>query len=777
MAKFGVGQSVKRKEDDDLLRGTGTFQEDLDLPGQAYAHFLRSPHAHADIEGVDTAAAAAMPGVVAIFTGADVEADGLGTVPCVMDAFVPLERPGGEPRYYPPNYLLPSARVRHAGEAVAMVVAETPGEARDAVEAIAVAYKALPHVVETERAEAPDAPQIWEEAPGNLSFVWQHGDKAAVDAAFETAAHKVEVDLVNSRLIVNPIETRGALGEYDAASGRYTLHTNTQHPFETRAIIHKILGVDEKDLRILSPQLGGGFGMKHMVHPEQPLIAWAARKTGRPVKWMSERGEGFLSDTQARDHVTHAELALDAEGNFLAIRVSTTANLGAYVSNLGPVSPSLLYTRMLANAYKTPAIHAETRGVLTNTVFTDAYRGAGIPESVYVVERLVDKAGRETGLGAVEIRRRNVIGPEAMPYTSPLDIVYDCGHFEENMDQCLSNSDWFGFAQRRAQAKDQGKLRGIGMALYVESTVGDPNESVTIRFNEDDSVTLTAGTKSSGQGHGTVFAQFLNESLGVPFDKIIYEEGDTDALPQGGGTGGSRSTYMVGVAVKLGADKIIEKGKKLAAHLLETSPDDIRFGEGEFTVAGTDRKIDIMALAKAARDTAKLPDGMDPGLDESAQSEIADPTLPNGCHICEVEIDPETGALVLDSYTAVNDFGRVVNPQLLEGQIHGGLAQGLGQAAFEKCTYDPESGQLLSGSFMDYCLPRAADMPEFFLTTNEVLTNHNAFGVKGCGEAGCIPSVPAVINAVLDALTDNGVETIDMPLTPDRVWRAIHEIV
>ncbi len=754
MAKFGVGQSVKRKEDDDLLRGAGIFQEDIDLPGQAYAHFLRSPHAHADITSIDTAAASAMPGV--------------------MDAFVPLTRPDGSPRYYPPNYLLPSERVRHAGEALAMVVAETATEARDAAEAIAVGYKALPCVVETAAAEAPDAPTIWPEAPGNLSFFWEHGDRAAVDAAFENAAHKVEVDLVNSRLVVAPIETRGALGVYDEASGRYTLHTNTQHAFETRAIIQEILGVEEKDLRILSPQLGGGFGMKHMVHPEQPLVAWAARKTGRPVKWMSERGEGFLSDTQARDHVTHAELALDAEGTFLAIRVSTTANLGAYVSNLGPVSPSLLYTRMLANAYRTPAIHAEVRGVLTNTVFTDAYRGAGIPESVYVVERLVDQAGRETGLGAVEIRRRNVIGAEQMPYTTPLDIVYDCGHFEDNMDECLKNSDWFGFAQRRAMAKDRGKLRGIGMALYVESTVGDPNESVTIRFNEDDSVTLTAGTKSSGQGHGTIFAQFLTETLGVPFDKIVYEEGDTDALPQGGGTGGSRSTYMVGVAVKLGADKIIEKGKKLAAHLLETSPDDIRFDDGDFTVAGTDRKIDIMALAKAARDSAKLPDGMDPGLDESAQSEIADPTLPNGCHVCEVEIDPETGALALESYTAVNDFGRVVNPQLLEGQIHGGLAQGFGQAVFENCVYDPDSGQLLSGSFMDYCLPRAEDMPEFYLSTNEVLTNHNVFGVKGCGEAGCIPSVPAVINAVLDALSDNGVETIDMPLTPERVWRAIH---
>ena len=772
MAKFGVGQSVKRKEDDDLLLGAGVFQDDLNLPSQAHSYFLRSEHAHADIENIDCAEALAMPGVVAIFTGADVEADGLGTVPCLMDAFVPLTRPDGSPRYYPPNYLLPAARVRHVGEAVAMVVAETALQARDAAEKIAVTYRALPHVVETERAEAPDAPTLWPEAPGNLSFFWEHGDKAAVDAAFEKAERVVALDLVNSRVIVNSIEARGALGVFDEASGRYTLHTNTQHPFDTRNVVAGILGAEQDDVRILSPMIGGGFGMKHMVHPEQPLVAWAAKKTGRPVRWMSERGEGFVSDTQARDHVTHAELALDSEANFLAIRVSTTANLGAYVSNLGPVSPSLLYTRMLANAYRTPAIHAEVRGVLTNTVFTDAYRGAGIPESAYVVERLVDKAGRETGLGAVEIRRRNVIQAEQMPYTTPMDIVYDTGDFEKNMDDCLSFADWFGFAQRRALAHERGKLRGIGLALYVESTVGDPNESISIQFTENDSVILRAGTKSSGQGHGTIFSQFLHETLGVPFDKIFYEEGDTDTLSQGGGSGGSRSTYMVAVAVKLGADKIIEKGKQLAAHLLETSAADIRFDSGEFTVAGTDRAIDIMALAAAARDSAKLPDGMEPGLDERAQSEITDPTLPNGCHICEVEIDPSTGALALEIYTAVNDFGRVVNPQLLEGQIHGGLAQGLGQAVFENCVYDSDSGQLISGSFMDYCLPRADDMPEFFLATNEVLTEQNVFGVKGCGEAGCIPSVPAVVSAVLDALAVRGVETIDMPLTPERIWRA-----
>ena len=772
MEKFGVGQSVKRKEDNELLLGEGTFQDDINLPGQAHAFFLRSPHAHADIESIDSSAALTMPGVVAIYTGKDVEADGLGPVPCLMDAFVPLTRPDGSPRYYPPNPLLPAARVRHVGEAVVMVIAETPAQARDAAEAVEITYRELPCVVETAGAEAADAPTIWPEAPGNLAFLWEHGDRDAVDAAFEKAERVVSVDIVNSRLIVNSIETRGALGAYDEATGRYTLHTNTQHPFDTRAVVAGVLQVEDSKVRVLAPAIGGGFGMKHMVHPEQPAIAWAARKVGRPVKWMSERGEGFVSDTQARDHVTHAELALDGEANFLGLRVSTTANLGAYVSNLGPVAPTLLYTRMLANAYRTPAIHAEVRGVLTNTVFTDAYRGAGIPEAAYVVERLVDKAARETGLGAVEIRRRNVISAEQMPYATPMDITYDSGNFEKNMDDCLTFADWFGFPQRRALAHERGKLRGIGMALYVESTVGDPNESISIIFNDDDSVTLTGGTKSSGQGHGTVFAQFLHETLGVPFDKITYREGDTDTLPQGGGSGGSRSTYMIAEAVKMGADKIIEKGKQLAAHLLETSAADIRFEAGNFTVAGTDRSIDVMALAIASRDASNLPEGMEPGLDESAQSEIEDPTIPNGCHIVELEIDPETGALELDTYTAVNDFGRVINPQLLEGQIHGGLAQGFGQAVFENCVYDPESGQLLSGSFMDYCMPRADDMPEFFLATNEVLTKQNSFGLKGCGEAGCIPSVPAVVSAVLDALAVRGVEHIDMPLTPERIWRA-----
>lgn len=773
MNKFGVGQSVKRKEDNKLLRGTETFLDDINLPGQAHAYFLRSPHAHADIKQIDNARAAAMPGVVAIYTGPDIEADGLGTVPCVMDAFIPLNRPDGARCFYPPNYLLPSSRVRHVGEAVAMVIAETLTQARDAAEQIDIIYRELPCVVETNSAEASDAPTIWPEAPGNLSFFWEHGDKAATDDAFDKAARVVSVDLVNSRVIVNPIETRGALGAFDQATGRYILHTNTQHPFETRGIVSEILHCEADDLRVLSPAIGGGFGMKHMVHPEQPMVAWASRKTGRPVKWMSERGEGFLSDTQARDHVTHAELALDSEANFTGLRVRTTANLGAYVSNLGPVSPTLLYTRMLANAYRTPAIHAEVRGVLTNTVFTDAYRGAGIPECAYVVERLVDKAARETGLGAIEIRRRNVILPEQMPYTTPMEITYDSGDFEKNLNDCATFADWFGFAQRRALAHERGKLRGIGMALYVESTVGDTQESISIRFTEDDNVILTAGTKSSGQGHGTVFAQFLNETLGVPYDKINYEEGDTDSLPQGGGSGGSRSTYMVGVAVKLGADKVIEKGKQLAAHLLETSEADIRFNGGNFTVAGTDRSIDIMALSVAARDTTNLPAGMEPGLDENAQSNIEDPTIPNGCHICEVEVDPDTGALLLETYTAVNDFGRVVNPQLLAGQIHGGLAQGIGQAAYENCAYDSQSGQLLSGSFMDYCMPRADDMPEFFLANNEVLTKQNSFGVKGCGEAGCIPSVPAVVNAVLDALAVRGIEQIDMPLTSERIWRAL----
>ena len=771
MARFGVGQSAPRKEDDVLLRGRGRFQDDVALEGEVHACFVRSPHAHADIAAIETAAAASAEGVLAVYTGADAAAD-LGTMPCIVGAFVELTRPDGSPACYPPNPMLAEGRVRHVGEAVVMVVAETLAAAQDAAERVNVEYATLPAVADAKQAREADAPQIWPEAPGNHSFTWVQGDADATDAAFRAAAHVTEIELINNRVVVNTIEPRGALGVYDPASERYTLYINSQAVHAARAVIAGILGIEEDRLRILAHDLGGGFGMKFFSYPEQALVAWAARKLGRPVRWLSGRTEGFMSDTQARDHLTTAALALDGDGQFLGLRVRTLANLGAYVSNLGPISPTLLYTRMLANAYRTPAIHAEVEGVLTNTVFTDAYRGAGIPESNYVVERLVDKAAAELGLAPDDIRRRNLIPAAAMPYQAPLDITYDSGDYARNLDDGLSLAGWAGFAERRAEAASRGKLRGIGMAVYVESTVGDPAEHVAIRFRDDGGVSLSAGTGASGQGHETTYAQLLGDSLGIPFEAVTLLEGDTDDLPGGGGSGGSRSTYMVALAIEDGAAKVIEKGTQIAANILEVAPADIRFAEGDFSIAGTDRAIDIMTLAAQAKDPTNVPDGMEPGLDANGKTETFEGTFPNGCHICEVEVDPETGTVALVNYAAANDFGRIVNPVLVDGQVHGGVAQGLGQAVYENCVYD-DSGQLLSGSFMDYCLPRADDMPPFALADNGVPTDQNPLGIKGCGEAGAIPAPAAVVNAVLDALKERGVTDIDMPLTPERVWRAL----
>ena len=773
MARFGIGQSARRKEDDALLTGEGVFQDDVALDGEAHACFVRAPHAHAEIAAIDAAAARESAGVLAVYTSADADADGLGTLPCTADAFVALTRPDGSPACYPPNPMLARARVRHVGEAVAMVVAKTRDAARDAAERVTVDYRPLPAVVDAAAARAAGAPQLWAEAPGNLSCVWEQGDRAATDAAFAAADRAVDIELINNRVIVNTIEPRGALGAYDPATGRYTLHTNSQHVFGTRQIVAGILGIGEDRLRVLSHDLGGGFGMKYFTYPEQVLVAWAARRLGRPVRWLSGRAEGFVSDTQARDHVTQAALALDGAGRFLGLRVRTLCNLGAYVSNLGPISPTLLYTRMLANAYRTPAIHAEVEGVLTNTLFTDAYRGAGIPEANYVVERLADKAAAALGLSPGEMRRRNVIPAEAMPYRVPLDLVYDSGDYARNLEDGMALADWRGFPARRAGSAARGRLRGIGMAVYVESTVGDPSEHVAIRFGADDRVTLLAGTRASGQGHATTYAQLLGETLGIPFEAVDVIEGDSDDLPAGGGTGGSRSTYMAALAIEDGAAKVIEKGRRLAADLLEAAPADIRFADGRFSIAGTDRAIEIMALAARARE-ASAPAGEEaPGLDSEGRAETADGTFPNGCHVCEVEVDPETGAVTIAGYAAVNDFGRIVNPLLVDGQVHGGVAQGLGQAVFENCVYDARSGQLLSGSFMDYCLPRADDLPPFALATNDAPTAQNPFGIKGCGEAGAIPAPAAAVNAVLDALKERGVTHLDMPLTPERVWRAL----
>jgi carbon-monoxide dehydrogenase large subunit len=775
MGAFGIGQPVRRKEDDRFITGRGCFQDDINLERQLHAVFVRSPHAHATLGRVDLRAARKVPGVVAVYDGHDIARGGVGGLPCIAADWIPLEREAGTPAFYPHNPLLAQGRVRHVGERIAMVIAESRDAARDAADLVRVDYAALPAIASTERANHGSAPQLYAEAPGNVSFVWQHGDAAATEAAFAKAAHVVSLKLVNNRLAVNPIETRGAIGDFDTARGRYVLRANAQHIYDTRKVMARVFGIEQSAIQVIAEDLGGGFGMKYVSYPEQALVLWAARKLGRPVKWMSERIESFLSDAQARDHASKASLALDAQGHFLGLKVKTIANLGAYASNLGPVCPSILYTRMLACAYRTPAIHATVTGVFTNTVWTDAYRGAGQPEAIYLVERLIDRAARALDLPRDEIRRRNLIAQGAMPYATPVGLTYDSGDYAACLDACLEEAGWSAFEARRQTAAKAGRLRGLGMSLYVESTAGDPLEAADLRFTDDDRLKVWLGTKSSGQGHETTYAQFLNEMLGVPFDRIDILEGDSDAVPQGGGTGGSRSIYMAGMALKDGSERIIEKGRKLAAHLLEAAPGDIRFVEGDFKIAGTDRRIDILTLAAKARDPRNLPEGMTPGLDEKGRYDFAGCTFPNGCHAAEVEIDPETGKVALLRYTAVNDFGRVVNPLLLEAQVHGGVAQGIGQALLENVAYDPESGQILAASFMDYCMPRADDLPGFRVSATNVPCPTNPLGVKGCGEAGAIAACATIVNAVVDALAPHGVEHLDMPVTAEKVWRALRE--
>jgi carbon-monoxide dehydrogenase large subunit len=772
---FGIGQAVERKEDARFLTGAGNFQDEINLPGQAHAVILRSPHAHADIATVDSDDARAAPGVLAVLTSADVRADGIGTLPSMKDPRLEMTRRDGSPGYYPPQPLLADGRVRHVGEAVAMVVAETMAQALSAVERIAVKYRALPAIVDTAQAAGADALQLWSKAPGNVCFDWIVGDNSAVEAAFARAEHVIEIELRNNRVTAAPIETRGALGEFNPVNGRYTLHTNCHNHFAVRGMTAECLGLEPANLRVIARDIGGGFGMKYFVYPEHPLVLWAARRLARPVKWMSGRNEAFLSDTQGRDHVTKAALALDTEAHFLALKVDTVANLGAYVSHLGPVSPSLLYTEMLSGAYATPAIYAEVKGVFSNTIFTDAYRGAGRPEATYVVERLADEAARRLGLAPDEIRRRNFVTPDQMPYRAPLGLVYDSGDFPSNLESCQALIDWPGFSERRAASQRAGRLRGIGISSFVEKTGTFPEEIADIRFHKNGEVTVHVGTMASGQGHETAFAQLVHDKLGVDFERVRVVEGDSDDLPRGYGSGGSRSANVGGTAIYQACLEVEERARAIAAHMLEVAPEDIAVGGGRYTVRGTDRVMTLAEIAEVARDANNLPDGIEVGLDVRAVGKVPDPTFPNGCQICELEVDPDTGALEIVRYGDVGDFGRVLNPMIVEGQIHGGIAQGVGQALMEDCRYDPDSGQLLSASFMDYTLPRADDFPNFDTATREILCTTNPLGIKGAGEAGTIGALAAVMNALMDALAPLGVRHIDMPATPETVWRAIRD--
>ncbi len=770
MNQFGIGQPVRRVEDRRFLTGHGSYIDDLVLPRQVYAFMLRSPHAHAHIRAIDTAAAAAAPGVLAVLTGDDVAQDRLGPIPC-LSALTNLD---GSAAPMPLRPAMARDRVRHVGDTIAMVVGTSLAAARDAAELIEVDYDTLPAAVETAHALDPGQPLVWDEAPGNLAFDWGVGDMAAAERALAAARHRVVLDLVNNRIVVNSMEPRGAIGDYDPGDDAYTLWSSTQGSHFLRSLLaESVFKIPENRIRVVTHDVGGGFGMKYFLYPEQILVLWAAKKLGRPVKWTSERSDAFMTDTQGRDNVTRLELALDDELRFLGLSVTNIANMGAYLSNFAPEIPTGSGAVMYSGVYAIPAIHVGVKGVFTNTVPVDAYRGAGRPEAAYAIERLIDYAAHRLGVGADELRRRNFIKPNAMPYATPLGLVYDSGDFARNMQDALAAADVAGFSARQAAARAHGHYRGLGYAVYIEQSGMPPDEFAELRFDPSGTLTMLMGTQSSGQGHQTAYAQLAAERLGLPLDKIRVVQGDTAAIAFGRGTGGSRSLPVGGASVDAAAQKLIAKGRQIAAHLLEAAEADVDFAEGSFRIPGTDREIGIEAVARAAFNPAQLPEDVEPGFAESGHFTPPSPTFPNGCHVCEVEIEPETGHVDILRYLVVDDFGTVVNPLLLRGQVQGGVAQGVGQAMLERTVFDPATGQLVTGSLTDYCLPRAEDLPAIEFSYNVVPCRTNPLGLKGAGEAGAIGAPPALVNAIVDALAPLGIEHIDMPVTPERLWQAI----
>jgi len=769
MAKFGVGQPVKRVEDQRLITGHGRYTNDISVNGQVYGYVLRSPHAHAKIKSIDTTAAVSAAGVLGVFTAAD-----FGSIEAGVPCFIPLTNKDGSDRADPVHPILCKDEVNYVGDNVAFVVAETPAQAQDAAELVEVDYEELPAVAGTKEALEPGQPQVHPEAPGNIAFDWFHGQEAEVEAAFANAAHTTKVELVNNRLICNAMEPRAAVATYDEASGELVVHTCTQGGWAFRDTLAQNLGLDAEKVQVLTPDVGGGFGMKAMFYPEYTMTALAATRLGRPVKWSAGRSESFLSDSMGRDHVTTAELALDANHKITGLRVSTIASMGAYYYFFAPYIPTGAALKVLPGVYDIPALTYSVKGVFTNTVPVDAYRGAGRPESIYCMERLIDAAARELGMEPTELRRLNYIQPGQMPYQTAAGEIYDTGEFERVMDTAMAKADYAGFAERQRAAAAKGKYRGIGMCYYIESTMGDPSEGAGIEFNEDGTVEVLVGTQSNGQGHETAYAQVLHQKLGVPFEQIRVVQGDTKRIKSGGGTGGSRSLTAQGTAINSAGDLVIERGKAYAAQHFETAAADITFDDGTFAVAGTDKSIGIMELAEKAKTMASPGEGIEGGLDAATTIKLDAWTFPNGCHIAEVEIDPDTGVVSIVDYTVVDDFGFVLNPMLVEGQVHGGIVQGIGQALLEHTVYD-EHGQLMTGSFMDYCMPRADDLPNFDFSTVEVLCKNNAMGVKGCGEAGSVGSCAAIINALVDALEPLGVRHVDMPATPEKLWRLMHE--
>jgi carbon-monoxide dehydrogenase large subunit len=780
MAFDGIGASVRRKEDLRFISGHGHYVDDINRPGQTYAVFKRSDRPHARILGADCAAAKAAPGVVAVFTGADLAAEGIGGLPCGWA----VKNKDGSPMAEPGHPVLAVDIVRFVGDAVAIVIAETKQQARDAAELLMVDYEDLPAVASTRDAVKPGAALVHEGVAGNVCYDWHIGDQAAVEAAFAGAFKVVRLDLVNNRLIPNAMEPRAAIGDFDPSSGDYTLYTTSQNPHVIRLLMGAfVLHLPEHKLRVVAPDVGGGFGSKIFHYAEEAAVTWAAAKVKRPVKWTADRSEAFVTDAHGRDHVSTAEMAVDEDGHFLALRVSTLANMGAYLSTFAPSVPTYLYATLLAGVYKTPAIYAEVKAVFTNTVPVDAYRGAGRPEATFLLERLVDAVAQDTGIDKVALRRRNFIPADAFPYQTPVALEYDSGNYQATLDAALTASGYAGFEARRAEAASRGKLRGIGISTYVEACGIAPSavagalgaraglyEVANVRVHPTGSVTVFTGAHSHGQGHETTFAQLVASQLGISAGQVEVVHGDTGKIPFGMGTYGSRSLPVGGSAIVKAVDKIIAKGKKIAAHLLEASAEDIEFADGKFSVAGTDRAKALAEISLAAYVPHNYPiETLEPGLEETAFYDPKNFTFPGGCHICEVEIDRETGVVTVTGFTAVDDVGRVINPMIVEGQVQGGVAQGIGQALLETAVYG-EDGQLQSGSFMDYTMPRADNLPNIVVGTEVTLCTHNPLGSKGCGEVGAIGSPPAVINAVVDALRDYGVRHIDMPAAAAKIW-------
>jgi carbon-monoxide dehydrogenase large subunit len=776
----GIGSSVKRKEDFRFLTGQGRYTDDINRSGQTYAYMLRSNQAHAKIS-VDTTAAKSADGVVAIFTGDDMD---VGSIPCGWQ----VDSTDGTPMREPAHPPLAKGVVRYVGDQIAVVIAESLQQAQDAAEMINVTYDSLPAMVDMRSALKGDT-LVHSDLDSNVVYDWDIGDPDEIDSILASAHHVTEMDIRNNRLVPNPMETRAAIGDYDSAHDSYTLYTTSQNPHVIRLLMGAfVLSIPEHKLRVVAPDVGGGFGSKIYHYAEEAIVTWASQQVRRPVKWTSGRSEAFLSDAHGRDHITKAKLAMDADGNFLALKVETLANMGAYLSTFATAVPTYLYATLLAGVYTTPAIHCNVKAIFTNTVPVDAYRGAGRPEATYLLERLVDRAAREMGMSQTDIRRKNFIQPDAFPYQTPVALQYDSGDYGATLDSAMKMADVDGIEARRAESAKNGKYRGIGYSTYVEACGIAPSavvgslgaraglfECAEVRVHPTGSVTIFTGSHSHGQGHETTFAQLVVERLGIDIDQIEISHGDTGNIPFGMGTYGSRSLAVGGEAIVRAMDKVIDKAKKIAAHIMEASEADVTFENGSFTVAGTDKSMAFGEVALAAYVPHNFPhEELEPGLDEKAFYDPTNFTYPGGTHICEVEIDPTTGVVDVVNFAAVDDVGRVINPMIVEGQIHGGLAQGIGQALLENCVYD-ENGQLVSGSYMDYTMPRADNMPSFKVGQQSTLCTHNTLGVKGCGEVGAIGSPPAVINAVVDALAELGVTDIEMPATPEKVWRAIND--